>query len=89
MPDAATLLTVSCLAVLLALDVVGITRGEVERLWIFLASFLPIIVARVCAARPGPATFSTVLACVLVQAGVAISRVQFVLSIRQVPGAGY
>jgi len=85
--DPATLLSVSCLLVLCALDAVGITRGEVERLWIFLACFLLFPLARACAARPGLATFSTVLACVLLQAGVAISRVQFVLSVSDVPVA--
>lgn len=48
----AAVLTLSGLAVLAFLDLVGINRGETTRLWIFLAVFVQITVAWVCARSP-------------------------------------
>lgn len=49
--DAGRWLILSFAAVLLTIDVLGVNRGEVVRLWIFLGVVLQIIAARQCARR--------------------------------------
>jgi len=43
------LLTASLIAILLVTDLLGVNRGEIVRLWIFLACFFQIPAAYVCA----------------------------------------
>lgn len=74
-----TLLSLGCIATLLILDLSGTSRGEVTRLWIYLASFVQIPLASVCARRPGLQAVALVLACALLQDAVTISMVAFVI----------
>jgi methylthioxylose transferase len=67
------------LAVLTVLDLAGLNRGEVIRLWIFLACFLQALPAYVCARTPAVWPFAVVLGCTLLEAAVAIGTVTFVL----------
>ena len=60
------------------LDLSGIIRGEVVRLWIFLAIFLQITAADFCELA-GPGTAEIVVFCSIVQAAAAISTVGFIL----------
>ena len=48
-----TALCLGLLAVLIAVDVIGVNRGEVMRLWIFLACFFQIPAAYVCSTLDG------------------------------------
>jgi hypothetical protein len=73
------LLAVSSLTVLVALDLLGVNRGEVTRLWIFLAVFLQIPVAHLLAQPGGIARFCIALGCMLLQAAVTLAQVAFVI----------
>lgn len=72
------LLTLATAAVVLFLDLIGINRGEVVRLWIFLAVFIQIVAAHCCAERLGRSTFSLVLVATMVQTTITLSMVGFV-----------
>jgi hypothetical protein len=72
-------LCVGLLAVVIAVDVIGINRGEVVRLWIFLGSFLQIPAAYACAKRPGRGAIATVLICSLLQATLGTAMIGFVV----------
>jgi methylthioxylose transferase len=65
-------------ATVAALDLSGIIRGEVVRLWIFLAIFLQITAADFCELA-GPGTAEVVVFCSIVQTAAAISAVGFIL----------
>jgi hypothetical protein len=67
------------LAVLLATDLIGINRGEVSRLWIFLACFFQIPAAWCCAQTEGAGALAAVAMVTALQASVAISVIGFVL----------
>jgi hypothetical protein len=77
--DPLTMLTGGLLAVLITLDLLGINRGEVIRLWIFLACFLQIPVAWACAALNRSAALWLVLACGLLQTAIASFMIRFVV----------
>ncbi len=77
--EPSNLLSASGLGILLLIDLSGTIRGEVTRLWIFLACFLQIPVAAACARSPGNSTFAVVLGASLLQAAVTISMVAFVV----------
>ena len=72
-------LTVGLLAVLIAVDVIGINRGEVIRLWIFLGSLFQIPAAYACAKLPGRAAIATVLVCSALQATLGTAMIGFVV----------
>jgi hypothetical protein len=67
------------LAVLVLLDLAGINRGEVVRLWIFLACFLQAVPAYACARAPGLAPFAIVVAATLLEGAVGAGMVGYVL----------
>lgn len=67
------------LAVLIATDLIGLNRGEVIRLWIFLASFFQIPAAYVCARLPGHAALVLVLAMSVLQAALGTAMIGFVV----------
>lgn len=46
--DPIVVFSVACGAILIATDVIGINRGEVVRLWIFLACFFQVLAAHAC-----------------------------------------
>jgi hypothetical protein len=74
-----TLLCIGALAVLLAIDVLGVNRGEVIRLWIFLACFFQIPTAYVCARLDTPLTLMLVIAVTVLQAAVGTAMIGFIL----------
>jgi len=68
------------LAVVVAvLDVAGVNRGEVVRLWIFLACLFQIPAACVCARFPGQTAISLVIASVILQDAVGTGMIGFVI----------
>jgi hypothetical protein len=69
----------SVLAVLLAVDLIGVNRGEVIRLWIFLACFLQIPAAYACAALGGRTAIAVPLVCSLLQAVLGSAMIEFVV----------
>jgi hypothetical protein len=72
-------LSLGLLAVLIAVDAIGINRGEVIRLWIFLGCFFQIPAAYACAMLPGRGAFAVVLACSLLQATLGLAMIGFVV----------
>ncbi len=74
------LLALSLLLVLIGLDLAGINRGEVVRLWIFLACTFQMVPALVCARLPGLIPIGAILASTMIQAAVAATTVGFVLT---------
>lgn len=68
--------TLAVLAAVLALDALGVNRGEVIRLWIFLGAFVQFPVARFLAERPR--VLAALTAAHLLQACAAISTREFV-----------
>jgi methylthioxylose transferase len=71
-------LTLSGLTVLVVLDLAGINRGETLRLWIFLAVFLQIAAAWLCARTSRLWPFAVVLAATMLQASAGVSMIGFV-----------
>ena len=75
-------ITVLCLglaAVLLALDVIGVNRGEVIRLWIFLACLFQIPAAYVCARLDTPVAPMLLIAVTVMQAGLGTAMIGFLI----------
>ena len=71
--------TVSLVAVLAALDLLGLNRGEVIRLWIFLACLLQIPAAWVCARASTTMPIALVLTMTLLQASLGMALIGFVM----------
>ena len=67
------------IAVIAFLDVAGVNRGEVVRLWIFAGCFVQVLPASLCARARSVAPFAIVLAGLLLEAAVGIARVGYVL----------
>jgi hypothetical protein len=75
-------ITVLCLgsaAVLLATDAIGVNRGEVIRLWIFLGCFFQIPAAYVCARLDNRAALVLVLAVTILQAALGTAMIGFIV----------
>ena len=77
--SAATWLSASLLAVVLATDLIGVNRGEVVRLWIFLACFLQIPTAYLCARLDSLDAFALMLAVTIFQGALGTAMIGFVL----------
>jgi hypothetical protein len=73
----AALLTVSVLAVIVITDLIGVNRGEVVRLWIFLACFVQIPVAWVCARLRSPIAVLIAIATSALQAALGTAMIGF------------
>jgi hypothetical protein len=84
--DPLAVVALAAFATLLVLSLSGISRGEVSRLWIFLAAFVAITAARVCAALPGPGLFYGVLAATILQISLTIGPVGFAIQGLYCPG---
>ena len=65
--------------VLLAIDLSGVNRGEVTRLWIFLACFFQIPAAYVCVRLQSRTAVMLILGTTLLQDVLATSMIAFVL----------
>jgi hypothetical protein len=74
----APLVALSLVAVVLATDLTGVNRGEVIRLWIFLACFLQIPAAVVCA-RAGRWALAVVLVTTLLLSALGTANIGFVV----------
>jgi hypothetical protein len=72
-------LCLSLFGVLIATDLIGINRGEVTRLWIFLACFFQIPAAYVCASLHSRAALGVVLATTLLQGALGTAMIGFIL----------
>lgn len=75
-------ITVVCaglLSVLIAIDLLGVNRGEVTRLWIFLACFFQIPAAYVCAQFDDRTAMATVLAISILQSALGVSHIAFII----------
>lgn len=72
-------LSLGLVATLAATDLIGINRGEVTRLWIFLACFFQIPAAYVCARLETRLAVGVVLATTLLQAGLGTAMIGFIL----------
>ena len=70
---------VGLLAVLIATDLAGINRGEVTRLWIFLACFFQIPAAYFCARVPRHGPITAVVTLTAIHAAMALAMVRFVV----------
>ena len=70
---------VSLLVILLALDLSGINRGEVIRLWIFLACLFQIPAAYVCARLNSRLAVALVVVGTLLQGALGTSMIGFVV----------
>jgi hypothetical protein len=76
--DPASALCAGLLAVLITTDLLGVNRGEVIRLWIFLACFVQIPAAYACAVLNTRTAIMLVIACTALQATIAVTMMRFV-----------
>jgi hypothetical protein len=74
-----TLLTLAVLAAVAALDLIGINRGEVIRLWIFLACFLQVPAAWVCAQTGRPQAIALVVFATLLLSALGTANIGFIV----------
>lgn len=72
-------LCASLAVVLLVLDLAGVNRGEVVRLWIFLACFFQIPAAYVCARLDGRMAITMVIATTILQDALGTAMIGFVV----------
>lgn len=75
-------ITVFCLGLLgvvLATDLIGVNRGEVIRLWIFLACFAQVPAAYVCARLESRAALAIVLVTTVLQGALGTAMIGFIL----------
>ena len=66
-------------AVLAAVDMIGMNRGEVIRLWIFLGAFFQIPVAYVCSSLNSRLALVLVAAVTALQTAIGLSMINFVI----------
>lgn len=71
--------TLSVLATVIVTDVIGINRGEVVRLWIFLACLAQIPAAYVCARLENRWAIASVVAVTLLHDAIATDMIGFIL----------
>ena len=74
-----TVICASLVAVLAVTDLIGINRGEVVRLWIFLACFFQIPAAYLCSREPRRTAIMLVTATSLVHAALGTAMVGFIV----------
>ncbi len=73
------LLLVSCFFTLLVIDLLGVNRAEITRVWIYMMVFMDMCIAFFMGERESRVTFYTLLACKVFQTAVTIYLVGFVL----------
>ncbi|HXG72963.1 MAG TPA: hypothetical protein VNJ04_20400, partial [Gemmatimonadaceae bacterium] len=71
--------SIGLLAVLLVTDLLGVNRGEVIRLWIFLACFCQIPAACACARFTGHGAIALVLGLTILQMTLGTAMIRFVI----------
>jgi hypothetical protein len=72
-----TVWAASILAILAVLDLLGVSRGEVVRLWIFLACFLQVVPAWLLAQARAPWPLALLAGCQVLQAAIGSAMVEF------------
>ena len=75
-----TILCLGLLAVVGVTDLVGVNRGEVIRLWIFLACMFQIPAAYVCVRLQSQAAVVLLLACTVLQAALGTAMIAFLIA---------
>jgi hypothetical protein len=75
-----TVLSIGLAAVLLTLDLAGINRGEVIRLWIFLACFFQIPAAYICARLEGRMAILLLMAVTILQSALGTAMMAFIIA---------
>ncbi len=73
------LICAAILAMVVLADVIGVNRGEVSRLWIFLACFWAIPAAYICRRLESSMAFTLVLVTTLLQNALGTAMVAFVV----------
>ncbi|MBA3297414.1 MAG: hypothetical protein H0U19_10795 [Acidobacteria bacterium] len=71
--------SIGLVAVLVTTDLMGVNRGEVIRLWIFLACFFQIPAAYACARAPGHGAVAFVLGLTILHITLGTAMIRFVL----------
>ncbi|HXG55311.1 MAG TPA: hypothetical protein VNJ03_08005 [Vicinamibacterales bacterium] len=71
--------SIGLLAVLLVTDLLGVNRGEVIRLWIFLACFCQIPAAYACARFTGHGAIALVLGLTILQITLGTAMIRFII----------
>jgi len=74
-----TTMCLGLLAVLVTVDLIGVNRGEVIRLWILLACFFQIPAAYVCSMLDDRAPIVLVVAATALQVAVGVAMIHFVV----------
>jgi hypothetical protein len=74
-----TTICLGLVAVLIAVDLIGINRGEVIRLWIFLACFFQIPAAWVCSRFTGAGAITLVVSASALLVAIATTMIRFVV----------
>jgi hypothetical protein len=74
-----TTVCLGLLAVVIAIDLIGINRGEVTRLWIFLACLIQIPAAYACARLDTRAATVVVVALSILQAALGTAMIGFIV----------
>jgi len=77
----AAVVTTALLVVLVLIDLLGVNRGEVVRLWIFLACLLQIPAAYVCFRLKSRLAIAIVIACTLIESALGTAMIGFVLPV--------
>ena len=75
-----TLTAAGLFAVLLTTDLIGLNRGEVIRLWIFLACFFQLPAAYLCATVNNRTAIAIVLGATLLQVSLAVGMIPFIMA---------
>ena len=77
--DPAASIAWSLFAVFGVLELLGVNRGEVVRLWIFLASFVPAVTALYCTRTPSLWPFGIVLGLMILETVIPLGMIGFVV----------
>jgi hypothetical protein len=72
-------LSLAIAAILLTLDLIGVNRGEIIRLWIFLACFFQIPAAYACARLKRRVAMALVLTTTILQDALSLSMLGFIV----------
>lgn len=78
----------SLFAVFVFLEILGVNRGEVLRLWIFLASFVPAVTGLYCARTSSLWPFGIVLGLMMLEAAIPLGMIGFVIPGDLLPARG-
>jgi hypothetical protein len=77
--DPLGILGISLAAVLLVTDLAGVNRGEVVRLWIFLACLFQVPAAYLCSRLDGRLAIALVIATTLLQDAIGTQTIGFIV----------